>query len=346
MPFWRAAYASQLEAAKMFLLAAAQVCAPLSPVCGLLALKWLWSEQVFQFQLGAAGANGLRLQQVDISFYKYAIPIILVWCCLRWLAIIPETLRICRRSHATSFMLWKQYASVASVVAVTIAFQPFAPCLPCVGFVGALIWYWAVKSVIARGAVTVRFGTPVRLALLAARRFASFLWASSFLGCCFVAWAVWHPSDTDMQGMTEGLCGPAFPVSALASILLVLPLLLWLCRRILWVFCGIGPPPGTRRPLVRNPRIDGSRRPQKAPRSRINFHEAWLVMRHRSILSSYGLSEHPDYQPLLKLLLPDRPQVTLAEKPKETAYLGRSIDMTCSRAVVQESAPRRAQLPP
>ena len=155
MPFWRAAYASQLEAAKMFLLAAAQVCAPLSPVCGLLALKWLWSEQVFQFQLGAAGANGLRLQQVDISFYKYAIPIILVWCCLRWLAIIPETLRICRRSHATSFMLWKQYASVASVVAVTIAFQPFAPCLPCVGFVGALIWYWAVKSVIARGAVTV-----------------------------------------------------------------------------------------------------------------------------------------------------------------------------------------------
>ncbi|CAE7308123.1 unnamed protein product [Symbiodinium sp. CCMP2456] len=244
-------------------------------------------------------------------------------------------------------MLWKQYASVASVVAVSIAFQPFAPCLPCVGFVGALIWYWAVKSVIARGAVTVRFGTPVRLALLAAGRFASFLWAASFLGCCFVAWAVWYPSDTDMQGIMEGMCGSALPVSVLASILLALPFLLWLCRRILWLLCSIGPPPGTWRPLVRNPRTDGSSwRPQKVPISRINFHEAWLVMRHRSILSSYGLSDHPDYQPLLKLLLPDRPQVTLAEKPKETAYLGRSIDMTCSRAVVQESAPRRAQLPP
>lgn len=347
MPLWRAAYASQLEASKMLLLAVAQVCAPLSPVCGLLALKWLWSEQVLPLQLGASGAIRFRLQQVDISFYKYAIPIIFVWCCLRWLAIIPEALLICRRSHATSFMLWKQYASVASVVAVSIAFQPFAPCLPCVGFVGALIWYWAVKAVIARGAVTVRFGTPVRLALLAARRFASFLWAASFLGCCFVAWAVWYPSDTDTQGIVEGMCGPAFPVSVLASMLLALPFLLWLCRRILWLLCGIGSPPGTGRPLVRNPRTDGgSWRPQKVPMSRINFHEAWLVMRHRSILSSYGLSDHPDYQPLLKLLLPDRPQVTLAEKPRETAYLGRSIDMTCSRAVVHESAPRRAQLPP
>ena len=134
MPLWRAAYASQLEASKMFLLAVAQVCAPLSPVCGLLALKWLWSEQVLPLQLGASGAIRLRLQQVDISFYKYAIPIIFVWCCLRWLAIIPEALLICRRSHATSFLLWKQYASVASVVAVSIAF-------PAICTLSSLCWF-------------------------------------------------------------------------------------------------------------------------------------------------------------------------------------------------------------
>ncbi|CAE7023982.1 unnamed protein product [Symbiodinium natans] len=352
MSFWKFNCASQLEASKVLLTAVAQACVPLSPACSLFALKWLWQHQVLTTQISAFAAEA-QLQQLDLAFYIYAIPIICTWCLLRWLVIIPEAFRICRRSHATSFMLWKHYASVVAVVSVTIACQPLAPCLACIAWVGMLIWYCAIKSIIVRGVVTVRYGMPVRLALRTAQRIAAMLWAASFIGCCLATWALQQP---DTHGV-EGLLGPALPSMVLATILLALPCLLWLSRRLLWLLCGMGSPPGTWRPLIRNLRNprpnEGSAgswwswRTQKTP-PRINFHEAWLIMRHRAILSTYSLSDHPEYQQLLKLLMPERALVQM-ESPKEaslTGYLGRSIDMTCSRAVVQESAPRRAPLPP
>ena len=153
MSFWKFNCASQLEASKVLLTAVAQACVPLSPACSLFALKWLWQHQVLTTQISAFAAEA-QLQQLDLAFYIYAIPIICTWCLLRWLVIIPEAFRICRRSHATSFMLWKHYASVVAVVSVTIACQPLAPCLACIAWVGMLIWYCAIKSIIVRGVVT------------------------------------------------------------------------------------------------------------------------------------------------------------------------------------------------
>jgi len=66
--------------------------------------------------------------------------------------------------------------------------------------------------------------------------------------------------------------------------LLGFPLLEWLYRCIFWIFCGIGSPPNTWRPAVRT---TATRWNQAAP-ARMSYHEAWLIMRHKNILSSYS----------------------------------------------------------
>ena len=163
MPLWHCAYASELETSKVFLWASAQICAPLSPALGLFTLKWLWSYQLLEPEMTVLGSNNEQLQQLDLAFYLYAAPVVLAWCCLRWLAIIPEALHICRRTRATSFTLWKHYASVISVVGITIVYQPFSPCLASVGAVGMLIRYWSIKSIVFKGAVTAAWSAPTFL---------------------------------------------------------------------------------------------------------------------------------------------------------------------------------------
>jgi len=117
------------------------------------------------------------------------------------------------------------------------------------------------------------------------------------------------------------------------------------------VTSGLGHPPGGWRPVVRNPATTATVSETgvtQRPAGRMNFQEAWLVMRHGSILASYSLQEHPSYRngAILKELQPDAALSTAAGDESigpaaGVSNLSRAIDMTCSRAVVSEIAPSR-----
>ena len=88
----------------------------------------------------------------------------------------------------------------------------------------------------------------------------------------------------DVRRGDWSLASPAVFLAILAAMLLGFPLLEWLYRCLFWIYCGIGSPPNTWRPAVRT---TATRWNQAAP-ARMSYHEAWLIMRHKNILSSYS----------------------------------------------------------
>lgn len=296
-----------------------------------MVLKLSWALQILEPPAVLLGGN--QLWQGDLAFYLYTIPVIELWCFSRWLAVILYGLVSCARGKTSQrFILWRQYASLVSVLGITVVFQPLAPILTPLTALGLFARYWMEKCMMVNGAMTVRCGTPVRVALHAADTAATSLWIAILLSCglsfCMLRTGEWS------------LTSPAAYFAILASILVGFPLLEWLYSQIFWISCGIGSPPKTWRPAVRS----GATRWNQAP-PRMSYHETWLIMRHKSILSSYSFSDHPDFHRsgLLQRLQPDgsRGGQDHGRKDASVARMGRSIDMTCSRAVVLEKAPSR-----
>lgn len=325
MKWWRCNYRSRQEGAWMITTALAHSCAALSPVLGLWGLKLLWAYQLVKSPSTFADPKW----QMDLSFYLYGLPVIVIWCICRWLAVIIDALRLrAMRWTGQRFILWRQYASLVSTLAVTIIFQPAAPILTPLATLGLLARYWCEKSSMLRGA-SVRCGTPVRLALYSATTAAGCLWIATIFACGLFLAVLW-------QGPGHSLSSePAVASLLFVAFLVGAPLLLWTIRGVLWMAFGFGDPPGTSRPLVYT-------KQRKAPPNRMSFHEAWLIMRHQHILYSYSIADNPDFNGLLQKLRPELAELVGREEPNVRTLVGRSIDVTCSRAVVQEAAPTRA----
>lgn len=118
MKWWRCNYRSRQEGAWMITTALAHSCAALSPVLGLWGLKLLWAYQLVKSPSTFADPKW----QMDLSFYLYGLPVIVIWCICRWLAVIIDALRLrAMRWTGQRFILWRQYASLAAWLSSSMA---------------------------------------------------------------------------------------------------------------------------------------------------------------------------------------------------------------------------------
>lgn len=230
-------------------------------------------------------------------------------------------------------VLRERYASLICVVAITVAFMPLLPYLAPMACLGLFLRYWSEKYIFLRSLVIVRSGTPIRTALRATSSVLLCLWLSAVAGCLLSVWVLWRPPGEQLQvSFADGLSGPALPVFVLLCTLMFAPLLSMFAFAA-WHLSGC---------RGCSKKCHGRGRPKQA---RLNFQEAWLVMRHRDIVASYRIHEHPTFQggSVLKSLQPDlRSSGHVPGSGGSLAgNLGRNIDITCSMAVVGDRPPTR-----
>lgn len=355
---WHLSLASHSEQACLALTALAQALSPLAACLGFEAFKLLAHHGV----IGEShpGLARLLIGEADRSWFLHAAPVISLWCLMRWLgAPVWALATSCRPGSANRrVVLWERYASLVAVVGLTVCMQPLIPYLAPLGTVGLFLRYWSEKYLFFRGQLIIRTGAPIRTAMRLAGCAMNCLWLACIAGCFFTIWAFHQPEwslnedgNAQVDLLTRVTSGAALPSAALLCMLTAGPLLVWFLRRSAWLTCGLGYPPGSWRPVVRSqastPTVSETGVSQR-PAGRLNFQEAWLIMRHSSILASYSLQEHPAYRngAVLKELQPDASLSTAAGDESKSpaagvANLARAIDMTCSRAVVGETAPSR-----
>eukprot|EP00927_Polykrikos_kofoidii_P047615 TRINITY_DN41872_c0_g1_i1.p1 TRINITY_DN41872_c0_g1~~TRINITY_DN41872_c0_g1_i1.p1 ORF type:complete len:860 (-),score=110.22 TRINITY_DN41872_c0_g1_i1:55-2634(-) len=355
---WKLVLASEETRLSFLLLVIVQSAVPFATSVALLVTKALSREQ-------SGGTSQLLVWEVDLGWYLHAAPVILLWSLSRCFEpLVAAAVRSCR---CCSFFsepelrqpLWRRYASLIPIVIVAAVTQTLLPWQAPLATVALAIRLRSERYMqLASSADTsTRQHSALSITLRFVRTAFLVCVVASCVGAFLGVW-VFGISGAQRRGVVgeifvtvRATTSPSWPLAVLLLCVIIAWTVTTATRTCSWASnCGkahvLGRPylpdssggveAAQKKEITTGPVAAVANTAAVRSGSMENFQEAWLVMAHTGILSTYQMSEHPRYRgkSVLQELQSDLARL-------HTASSNRDSEVMSTLASVGDKAPSR-----